>query len=297
MTDRPPEGAAFKGATQRSRRAPAVIATAALAVLAVALLTKVSAPVSPTPSATATRLPTPVPAATSSDVPRFVPVIAEPPDPPERNPAASPHPTSPAISVDAGATQLVPAGQTTIRIGVTLPNGWQRTGDAVVVKPSIDAAVGLSISAWSLRHVNVYPCRWSGEAFADEGLMGFARGEAQALSSWWGQDPLMPPNSNAPIAPIATKPQPTTLAGYPAWSLEVLVPSNLGLADCDGGQLVLWDTATGQVRTSVPGELQRLWVVDANGEPIVIDAGSALGPSAVETAELDAVIDSVVIEP
>ena len=269
----------------------------AFTLLAVAFLTKGSTPAAPTASPVATHLPAPVPAATSSDVPRFVPVVAEPPDPPARNPAATPHPTPPAIAVEAGATQLVPAGPTPVRISLSLPDGWQRTGDTIIAKPSVDSAVGLSISAWSLRHVNVYPCRWSGGAFADEGLMGFARGEAQALSSWWGQDPLMPPDSNAPIAPIATKPQSATLGGYPAWSLEVLIPTDLDLGACDGGQLVLWDTAIGAVRTSVPGELNRLWVVDANGEPIVIDAGASLVASAPERAELQAIVDSIVIEP
>jgi hypothetical protein len=308
VTDRSPEGAAFRGATQRSRRAPALIATGAFALLAVAVLTKLSAPASPTPSAIAAREPAFVqeptqgpaataPAATTSDAPRFVPVVAEPPDPPARNPAATPHPVSEAVPTEAGATQLVPAGPTPVRIRVTLPEGWQRSGDIGFVKSGDDSAVGLSISAWSLQHVHVYPCRWSGEAFADAGLMGFARGQAQALASWWGQDPLMPPNSNAPIAPIATKPQATTFGGYPAWFLEVLVPSALDLAACDGGQFVLWDTAIGAVRTSVPGELNRLWVVDANNEPIVIDAGASLGAGPAELAELQAILDSIAIEP
>jgi hypothetical protein len=107
----------------------------------------------------------------------------------------------------------------------------------------------------------------------------------------------MPPKSNAGIAPIATMPRSTTLWGYPAWSLEVLIPSGFDLTACDGGQLVLWDSGNGQVRASLgPGELSRLWVVDVDGEPIVIDAAS-VGASSDDLAELQAVIDSVVIEP
>jgi hypothetical protein len=300
VTDRPPGGAAFKGATKPSRRAPALIATAAFVVLAVALLAKVSAPATTEPSAsTATPplQPTSQPRASPSDVPRFVPVVAEPPDPPARNPTVTPRPASPASPVGAGPTELIPASSTTVRITVTLPAGWQRINESLFVKPSPDGQVGLSISAWSLQHVYVYPCRWSGGAFADERLMGFARGQAQALSSWWGQDPLMPPNSNAPIAPIATKPEATTFRGFPAWSVEVLVPSRLDLAACDAGQFVLWDTATGQFRTSVPGELNRLWVVDVESVPIVIDAGAWLGAGSGERAELQAIVDSIPTEP
>ena len=72
-----------------------------------------------------------------------------------------------------------------------------------------------------------------------------------------------PFSSNATIAPIATKPRATTLGGHPAWYVEVLVPSVFDFGQCDGGQLVLWQTADGDVRYALgPGELDRLWVVD-----------------------------------
>lgn len=297
-----PDGAAFHGASTTNRRGPAGVAIAAVVLVAVAVLGRQlgietapasasATPVSATPAPSSAQVLAP------SDVPRFVPVRSQPTGPPDRDPTATPYPTDLAEPVPAGRTELVPAGSTGVRVTITLPAGWQRIDESLLVKPSPNGPVGLSISAWSLRHVNVYPCRWSGDTFADEGLMGFARGQAQALSSWWGQDPLMPPNSNAPIAPIATKPEAMTFRGYPAWSLEVLVPSRLDLAGCDAGQFVLWDAATGQARMSVPGELNRLWVVDVDNIPIVLDAGAPLDASAGERAELQAIVDSIPAEP
>ena len=124
------------------------------------------------------------------------------------------------------------------------------------------------------------------------------RAQAQALSSWWGQDPGEPPVSNSGIAPLASKPQQTTIAGYPAWYVEVLIPTALDFAQCDGGQLVLWDATNGAARYSLgASEVNRLWVVDAGSGPIVIDAGLSLTASGSQRAELQAVIDSIAIEP
>ena len=128
--------------------------------------------------------------------------------------------------------------------------------------------------------------------------MRTAEGQAEALSDWWGQDPGMGPYGNSRIAPIATTRQPATVQGYPAWYLEVLIPSYLDLGECDGGQLILWDTPNDDIRYSLgPSELNRLWVVDVAGELIVIDASSFLPTSPADIAELQAVVDSVVITP
>jgi hypothetical protein len=127
--------------------------------------------------------------------------------------------------------------------------------------------------------------------------MRTAEGQALALSSWWGQDPLMPPKSNAGIAPISSKPRAVTVLGRSAWAVEVLIPSGLDLAECDGGQLVLWEAADGTTRTCVPGQLDRLLVVEIGGEVIVVDAASSSSTSEADVSELDAVVESVVIEP
>ncbi len=67
---------------------------------------------------------------------------------------------------------------------------------------------------------------------------------------------------------------------------------------CDGGQLILWDSADDAFRMAVgPGELLRVWVVDVEGEPVVIEGSTVLAGSPEYFAELDAIIDSLVIAP
>ncbi len=290
-------GAALQVVAHRGRRTPVAIAVAAIAVLAAALLTKSPAPTANVPTASVAPGQSPAGPPTSSRP--IVAIVAAPtPGAPGRNPAVTPHPTFRTVAASAGLTPLIPAGSTPVRLTISLPGGWAKAGGAMYVKANGAAPAVLSISAWSLRDVNTFPCRWSAQAFADPLLMRTAQGQAEALSSWWGQDPRMPPLSNSRIAPLASEPRPTTVLGYPAWSLDVLIPSDLDLGECDGGQLVLWEAANGEVRSDeAPGEINRLCVVDVHGEPIVIDAAAFLTSSAADVAELQAVVDSLAIVP
>jgi hypothetical protein len=292
------EGAAFRAVAQSSRRTPAAIALAAIGVLAFALLTRQPAPPPSVPTAGVAPLPPPAEAVTSPVGPVVAPAASPTSGAPTRNPTVTPHPRFFAVQVEAGATELIPAGPTPVRLAISLPDGWAKASDAMYVKANGVAPAGISIGAWHLQHVNVFPCRWATNAFADGPLMRSAEGQAQALSGWWGQDPGAGPYGNSGLAPIASKREPTTIGGYSAWYVEVLIPSYLDQAECDGGQVVLWDTASGDVRYGLGSrELNRLWVVDVQGEIIVIDAASFLPTPEADVTELQAVIDSVIIEP
>ena len=275
-----------------------MIALAALAVLAFALLTKQPDPPANLPTAGVSAQPQRAEAVASSPDPVVAPLPASIPAPPGFNPAVTPRPTATATQTGPGTNQLGPAGQGSPRITVVLGDGWGRVADGTFAKAGGASQPSITIGAWSLRRVHVFPCRWSAGVFADPRLMQTAEGQAQALAAWWGQDPGMPPDSNAPIAPIATRPRSTTLAGYPAWSLQILIPSDFDMAACDGGQVIFWDSVTGEARFGMgPGELIRLWVVDVDGQPIVVEGSTFLiGPPEAST-ELDAIVGSLVITP
>jgi hypothetical protein len=293
-----PEEAVFTASAQPRPRAPAAVALAAITFLAVALLARETTPSVGLPIASVTAQASSAAAATSSVGPTVTPTSLRTSGAPSRNPTVTPHPTFVAVPAEAGATRLVPAGPTPIRVTITFPDGWEKADAGLYVKPNGAAPVGMSIGAWSIQHVNLFPCRWATRAFADELYAPTAEGQAEALAAWWGQDPNAPFSSNSEIAPIASKRRPATIGGYPAWYLEVLIPSVFDFTKCDGGQLVLWETANGDVRYGLgPGELDRLWVVDVHGESIVIDAALPLMASAADETELQAVVHSIVIEP
>ena len=197
-----------------------------------------------------------------------------------------------------GTVRLGEEQQSPIRLSMVLPGGWAKATDGMYVKGRGEAPAGMSLGAWSLRDVQVFPCRWSAGVVADPALMTSAAGQAEALAGYWGQDPLASAFSNSPIAPAATRPSDTTFAGYPARYLETLIYLGFDFTQCDAGQLVLWHATNGDVRYGLgPGELHRLWVVDVNGSVVVIDAASYPGTSATDQAELQAILDSIAIEP
>lgn len=296
--DRAPDGAAFQGVARPNRRTPAAIALASLAILALALLTKQPDPAGSVPTDDLTTQPQRAEAIASLHGPVVAPRPSPTPAPPSSNPTATPRPTPITTPTEPGTNQLGPAAQGSPRITVVLGEGWERAADGTFVSASGETLPRITIGAWSLRRVQVFPCRWSAGIFTDAQVMRTAEGQAQALASWWGQDPGMPPDSNAPIAPIATRPRPTTLAGYPAWSLEILIPSDFEMAACDGGQVIFWESRTGDVRFGLgPGELIRVWVVDVDGQPILIEGSTFLTASPEHSAELDAIFDSLVIVP
>ncbi len=275
-----------------------MVILAGVGLVAFALLTKgpTSSEVVPSLALEASVLP--APSGLVSSEPSPAPRPSPTPGAPSLDPSATPLPTFVAMPAEAGTVRLVPDGQLPLRVSMALPGGWQEATDGMYVKGLGEAPAGMSIGAWSLRDVQVFPCRWAAGVVADPALMATAAGQAEALADWWGQDPRMPPYSNSPLAPAAIRPRATTFAGYPAQYLETLILLGFDFSQCDAGQLLLWDGTNGDVRTGLgPGELHRLWVVDVNGTPIVIDAASYAGTTEADQAELQTMLDSITIEP
>ena len=267
---------------------------AAGAILAVAVLTRET----PLPNADPSAAPASTPAASAAAVVIPSTPVSTPLVVPPRNPAATPHPTLSPVPAAAGSTELRPAGATpTTRITLTLPAGWHRVGDHMLVKDGGLAPGGASVSVWRVASVEVFPCRWTSPLVAAPSQMATAQGQAVALSSWWGQDAGRPPRSNVPIAPVSTRPEPTTFAGRPAWEVGMLVLSGFDMTACDADQLVFWETASGDVRYGLgPGELHRMWIIDIDGEVIVIDTASYRATSPDDSAELERLIASIVLD-
>jgi len=292
--------AAFRAVTQRRRRGPAAVAVAGIVFVGFAFLTKELIATAGAPVASATPASSLGVSATAivTDIAQAAPAAASASGPPARDPTARPYPTFVGVGVRAGTTHLIP-GPTPVGVTVNLPTGWEAAGPSMYLKRASAGPVGLSIGAYTIGHVNTFPCRWASPAYTDTAYPDTAAGLALALSAFWGQDPdQVPFFSNSTIAPVSNRPRPTTIGGHPAWYVEVLIPSVLDFSQCDAGQLVLWESADGSVRLgSGPGEIDRLWVVDLDRAPVVIDATLPLLASSSDRADLQTIVDSVRIEP
>lgn len=223
--------------------------------------------------------------------------------PPARNGTATPRPTMPLVQVPAARYQLVSHPGTPVRVTVAIPDGWSASLNSVALTgettPDGTTPTLGSISAWRIEELYPFPCRWTTRAIVEPSVLTTAASLAQALSQWWGQDPGKPPNSNVAIAPVATRPTQTTFAGFDAWQLQILVLRGFDFDACDANQLVLWQGGGGMARTAHdPGELHRLWVVEApGGEPVVIDLTHHADAPPDDIAALEAVLESLTIEP
>lgn len=296
VDERPPETAAFSGTARAGRRGPLAAIVGGVALVAIAIVTGQAAP---TPG------PTPPPAASPTAAPATAPPTRTlAPDVgtvlivPARDPAASAVPPPDLTPADAGPVELVAAGAPGIRVTLTVPEGWSRAGDAAVVLPDAAGVARIGLSAWVIEDVFAFPCRWASGEVVDPELLATAAGQAEALSAWWGQVPGSPPNTNAPIAPIATRPALGSIADRSAWSVEVLIRREFEFEVCDGDQIQLWRAADGTVRaTTERGQLHRLWALELDGRVLVIDATSSTSAPTDDLAALRRVISSMSIVP
>ena len=68
-----------------------------------------------------------------------------------------------------------------------------------------------------------------------------------------------------------TKPRPVTLAGYDGLYLEIKAPTKLDYSHCNDAELNFWEsTPAGERWTRMPGMRDRLWILDVDGQPMVL---------------------------
>jgi hypothetical protein len=101
-----------------------------------------------------------------------------------------------------------------------------------------------------------------------------------------------------------------TVDGFSGKHLELTVPDNLpidheGFAGCVGGNLSSWVGALDAVHDdggafggyTHPGDREEFWILDVEGTRLVIAAERSLGSPPSDLAELQAILDSIQIEP
>ncbi len=202
-------------------------------------------------------------------------------------PSLAPTPTAAPTLVAASATApALEAGITPLDAGthaahvmgtgtypgytVVVPGGWfDRGGHFVIKYPTIDVpAPVLGVSVWDVGKVFRDPCHWTGQA-ADPGP-----GVANLVRALVAQ-----PMRNA------TKPTDVTLAGYKGRYLEWSVPADMksstwtdfdacDVEPSDGHHnfMSFLGNGDGDRWEQVPGQVDRLWVLDVHGQRLLVDA-------------------------
>ena len=214
-------------------------------------------------------------------------------------PASTPTPASSSTlseALDPGVTPLDAGTHAALVIGsgrypgytVVVRAGWYDFKGYFTLKYPHDDGPVLGISVWDVGQVFRDPCHWLGQGF-DPGP------SVSALVAALVAQPMR----------NATRPTDVTLAGYKGQYLELSVPADLksstwtNFDDCDVDSDGAHDfqgwlgNGMGNRYEQVPGQVDRLWVLDVHGQRLVVDATYSPDTAGADRDELAHVVESL----
>ena len=164
------------------------------------------------------------------------------------------------------------------KVEITVPTGWFNS-DGWAVSKSAEMPPTIAVTFWDVDHVYPTPCNWKGKEMVDPGA------DVDGLASALANQPLR----------NATTPTDVTLGGLSGKYLELSVPKNIDFDDCDEGHFESW-TAHGWATDryqQAPGQVDRIWILAAKGQRLVVDAFYLVEATAEDKAELENVVTSI----
>jgi hypothetical protein len=193
--------------------------------------------------------------------------------------------------LERGTHTLDPAGKADSglpKIEITLPAGWFNfDGWALSYGREPDSTF---VTFWDVHRVYPTPCKWKYKSMVDPGPG--VNGLAAALA----EQPLR----------NATAPTDVVLAGFRGKYLEWSVPTDIAFdearadqalfPDCDEETFQSWTGAPGWGSNryqQAPGQVDWIWILDVDGDRLVIDASYLPAATARERRELKSVVESI----
>jgi hypothetical protein len=201
------------------------------------------------------------------------------------NPAARSLVPVPPGPLDAGP-YVIDAGFP-VRIEFDVPEGWSKTSlgtDYAVLTSHPDGVPerppsGVMLGFYTVANVPAEPCALEG-GMVDPPVGPRVDDLVAAFRNWPGDQ-----------ASAAT---PASIDGFAGRRIELDLQPYM----CPFDQIQLWQTPTGSVRTlSSEEELSTLWIVDVDGERLVIDATTYPATADEDLDELMAIVESIRIQP
>jgi hypothetical protein len=231
----------------------------AVAAAAVIVLSVIGVNVAPRSSGVGATLPSPSPTPTAAPTPTPTP--------------APPLPSTGAIEPGTYRSDFMT---------FTVPAGWTSFQAWAALKNQGDPLHGLGISPWrGIAAVYTDPCHWQ----TTKMTVGPTVDDVVAA--------LVAQQRGVTVTPVDV-----TVDGIPGKQLNLTVPSDVAIANCDGGEYKTWtDLSGGDRYNQGPGQHDVVDVLEVNGQILVVN--SSYGPDATpaDLAELQAVVDSVRITP
>jgi hypothetical protein len=171
---------------------------------------------------------------------------------------------------------------------ITLPAGWFNFDGWALSKGREPS--NAFVTFWDVDRVYPTPCKWKYKPMVDPG-----RG-IDGLASALAKQPLR----------NATAPTDVVLGGFRGKYLEWSVPAEIAFdearedlalfPDCDEDTFQSWTGAHGWASDryqQAPGQVDWIWILNVNGERLVVDASYLPAATARERRELKSVVDSI----
>lgn len=219
------------------------------------------------------------------------------PTPTSASPTQAPASTPKLVSDDellgpgVYAAHPIPATDPALTVSFTLNEPWEWFGNSLIPEPPGPGwPSGLAIQFVDITSLNPDPCHWLGTD--DDVNVGTTVGDLVAAFE-------------AQTAYAASDPVDVTIGGYSGQRVDIPGPtepfSPSGDAPtCDENVVRLWSTRQyGETGIYLQGPANR-WqanILDVDGTRLVVVAQDFPGTTAADRARLDAVLESMVIEP
>jgi hypothetical protein len=170
-----------------------------------------------------------------------------------------------------------PVGAESITFTFALPGNrnWSKLGEGIwhmQNRSPEGAALVFNLGGW----LHSDPCRTPDEGFADVPVGPTVDDFANALA-------------DHPLLEVTT-PVDVTLGGYSGKYLDLQVPANI--TECDAYRA--WEF---WIYAQAPGHRWHLWILDVEGVRVVVESMDYESTPAEVQAELEAIIDSIQIQP
>ena len=212
------------------------------------------------------------------------PNVGDPAESATVTPTPTRPPTAPRGQLEPGTYRI--AEFTRRAFTVTVPSGWTHENEFLstgtgTAESNAFQGNGVYVATWIVSHVYSDSCQW-------EGALREARSVAdltEALAEQTGHD------SAGPAA--------TQLGGYPATRLEFSVPSDFDITACDQQFMRLWPDAGPDENFGLPiaiGQTATVYVVDIDGQALLVVAGQKESSAPAAVAELESVVASITFE-
>jgi hypothetical protein len=135
-----------------------------------------------------------------------------------------------------------------------------------------------TVEYWVVHGVYDDPCRWKGAAPEIGPTV----------------DDLVVALSAQRHTQVTAAPEPVTLGGHDGVLVSVSVPPDLKHSRCTEGRYMFWQGSPGDAHHQAPvGTTERLWILDVDGQRVVLGAAATARVSENEVAELTAMVESV----